>query len=185
MDTVDQQLDLIKKSIKLIPNYPKKGILFRDISALLENPNAYSASITLLANYYKNHRFNKIVGIESRGFLFSAPLALILKVSFIPARKSGRLPRNTIQETYILEYGTGCLEIHDDAISPKDKVLIVDDVLATGGTIEAVTKLVRRLGGIVEDAAFIIDLEDLGGQCLLKKIGICTHSLIKFTDNSS
>lgn len=184
INTIDQQLNLIKNSIRSIPNYPKQGILFRDISALLENPQAYSTSITLLANYYKNYKFTKIVGVESRGFLFSAPLALILKLSFIPARKAGRLPRNTIKETYILEYGCGCLEIHDDAISPGDKVLIVDDLLATGGTIEAVTKLIRRLGGEVQDAAFIIDLESLGGQLLLEKIGIRSHSLIKFSKNS-
>lgn len=184
IDTIDHQLKLIKNSIRLIPDYPKQGILFRDISALLENPHAYSASITLLVEHYKNHRFTKIVGIESRGFLFSAPLALVLKLSFIPARKAGRLPRNTIKETYILEYGFGCLEIHDDAISPGDKVLIVDDLLATGGTIEAATKLIRRLGGEVQNAAFVIDLENLGGQLLLEKIGIRSYSLIKFSENS-
>lgn len=184
MNVINQQLNLIKNNIRIISNYPKKGILFRDISALLENPHAYSASIKLLANYYKNHTFTKIVGIESRGFLFSAPLALILKLSFIPARKEGKLPRNTIKETYILEYGAGCLEIHDDAILPGDKVLIVDDLLATGGTIEAATKLIRRLGGKVQDAAFIIDLEKLGGQLLLKKIGIHAYSLVKFSNNS-
>lgn len=184
MNTTDQQLNLIRHSIKIIPNYPKKGIVFRDISSLLESPHAYSASITLLANYYKYHDFDKIVGVESRGFLFSAPLALMLKISFIPARKLGRLPRNTIKETYILEYGSGCLEIHDDSISPGDKVLIVDDLLATGGTIEAVTKLIRRLGGKVQDAAFLIDLKNLGGQLLLKKIGIHSYSLITFSNSS-
>lgn len=183
MRAVDQQLNLIKKNIQVVPNYPKKGIFFQDISSLLENPYAYSASIALLADYYKNHRFTKIVGVESRGFLFSAPLALILKLSFIPARKEGRLPRNTIKETYVLEYGSGCLEIHDDAIVPGDKVLIVDDLLATGGTIEAVTKLIRRLGGEVKDAAFLIDLENLGGQLLLENIGISSYSLIKFSNN--
>lgn len=185
IDTIDRQLNLIKNNIKLIPNYPKQGILFRDISALLENPRAYSASITLLSNHYKDYKFTKIVGVESRGFLFSAPLSLMLKIGFIPARKEGRLPRSTIKETYVLEYGSGCLEMHDDSISPGDKILIVDDLLATGGTIEAVTKLVRRLGGKVEDAAFIIDLENLGGRVLLEKIGICSYSLIKCADNIS
>lgn len=184
MNTIDQQLNLIKSSITLIPDYPKKGILFRDISSLLKNPHAYSTSITLLANYYKNHKFTKIIGIESRGFLFSAPLALILKLSFILVRKIGKLPRSTIKETYILEYGAGCLEIHDDAISPGDKVLIVDDLLATGGTIEAVIKLVRRLGGEVQDAAFVIDLINLGGHLLLRKIGVRSYSLIKFSDKN-
>lgn len=182
-NTIKQQLNLIKNNIKLIPDYPKPGILFRDISTLLQNPLAYSSSIMLLANYYKAHKFNKIVGVESRGFFFSAPLALILKLGFIPARKEGRLPRNTIKEQYILEYGSGCLEIHDDAISPGDKVLIVDDLLATGGTIEAVTKLIRRLGGKIQDAAFLIDLENLGGKLLLKNIGVNSYSLIKFSND--
>lgn len=180
---IQQQLKLIKNHIKCIPNYPKKGVLFRDISTLLKNPHAYSASIKLFANYYKNFHFTKIVGVESRGFFFSAPLALVLQLGFIPARKEGRLPCNTIKEKYVLEYGTGCLEMHDDSISSEDKVLIVDDLLATGGTIEAVTKLIRRLGGEVQNAAFLIDLKNLGGQLLLKKIGINAYSLIEFSDS--
>lgn len=182
IDRINQQLTLIKENIKFIPNYPKQGILFRDISTLLGNPRAYSASITLLAHHYKDYKLTKIVGIEARGFLFSAPLALILKLGFIPARKAGRLPRDTISESYILEYGSACLEIHDDSIIPGDKVLIVDDLLATGGTIEAVVKLIRRLGGEVQHAAFIINLKNLGGQSLLKNIGINPYSLVAFSD---
>lgn len=179
---IDQQLALIKKNIRFIPDYPKQGILFRDISTLLENPNAYSASIMLLAHHYKNYQLTKIVGIEARGFLFGAPLAFLLKLGFIPARKAGRLPRDTIKESYILEYGSESLEIHDDSIIPGDKVLIVDDLLATGGTIEAVVKLIRRLGGEVQDAAFIINLENLGGKSVLQKIGINPYSLVVFSD---
>lgn len=182
-NTINQQLALIKKHIRSIPNYPKQGILFRDISTLLKNPNAYSASVTLLAHHYKNYKLTKIVGVEARGFLFSAPLALILKLGFIPARKAGRLPSDTISESYILEYGSGCLEIHNDSIIPGDKVLIVDDLLATGGTIEAVVKLIRRLGGEVNNAAFLIDLEDLGGKLLLKNIGIDSYSLVVFSSH--
>lgn len=177
-----QQLALIKKNITFVPNYPKPGVLFRDISTLLENPHAYSTTITLLAHHYKNHQLTKIVGIEARGFLFSAPLALILKLGLIPARKAGRLPRDTIQESYILEYGSSCLEIHNDSILPGDKVLIVDDLLATGGTIAAAVKLIRRLGGLVQDAAFIISLQGLGGDLLLKEIGINSYSLLMFSD---
>ncbi|WP_159714275.1 adenine phosphoribosyltransferase [Blochmannia endosymbiont of Camponotus nipponensis] len=182
INVVNQQLELIKKSIKFIPNYPKQGILFRDITALLKNHQAYSASVTLLARRYRNYKLTKIVGIEARGFLFSAPLALILKLGFVPARKSGRLPRDTISEPYILEYDSGCLEIHTDAIIPGDKVLIIDDLLATGGTIAAVVKLIRRLGGEVKHAGFIIDLENLGGKTLLKTIGVSSYSLIMFSD---
>lgn len=175
---IDQHLKLIKENIKFVLDYPKTGILFCDISTLLENPKAYSSTMTLLSDHYKNYQLTKIVGVEARGFLFSAPLALILKLGFIPARKAGRLPRDTIRESYILEYGFSCLEMHDDSITPGDRVLIVDDLLATGGTIEAVVKLIRRLGGIVHDAAFIINLTDLGGESLLKKIGINPYSLI-------
>lgn len=179
---IDQRLKLIRENIRFIPNYPKQGILFRDISTLLENPHAYSASITLLAHYYQNYQLTKIVGVEARGFLFSAPLALILKLGFIPARKAGRLPRDTIKESYVLEYGSASLEIHDDSIIPGDQVLIVDDLLATGGTIEAVVKLIRRLGGEVKNAAFIINLEHLGGKILLKNIGVNPYSLVVFSD---
>lgn len=181
---MDQKLDLIKRNIKFVPDYPRQGILFRDISTLLENPHAYSASITLLAHHYKNYQLTKIVGIEARGFLFSAPLALILKLGFIPARKAGRLPRDTIRESYVLEYGSSSLEMHNDSILPGDRVLIVDDLLATGGTIQAVVKLVRRLGGEVHDAAFIINLDDLGGKSLLKKIGINSYSLVVFSNQN-
>lgn len=180
----DRQLALIKKNIKFIPNYPKQGVLFRDISTLLENPYAYSASITLLARHYKNRQLNKIVGVEARGFLFSAPLALILKLGFVPARKEGRLPGNTIKESYVLEYGSSCLEIHNSSILPGDRILIVDDLLATGGTISAVVKLIRRLGGKVQDAAFIINLEDLGGKSLLKDIGVNSYSLVVFSEQN-
>lgn len=180
-DLINSQLALIKKNIRFIPNYPKQGILFRDISTLLENPHAYSASISLLAHHYKDHRLTKIVGVEARGFLFSAPLALILKLGFIPARKAGRLPRSTVKESYCLEYGSACLEMHHDSIIPGDKVLIVDDLLATGGTIEAVVKLIRRLGGEVKNAAFIIHLENLRGKSLLEKIGIDMYSLVVFS----
>ncbi|URJ23509.1 adenine phosphoribosyltransferase [Blochmannia endosymbiont of Camponotus sp. C-003] len=183
IDVTNQQLELIKKNIKFVPNYPKKGILFRDITALLKNPQAYSASVTLLAHHYKNHKLTKVVGIEARGFLFSAPLALILKLGFIPARKSGRLPRDTIKEPYILEYDSGSLEIHTDAITPGDKVLIIDDLLATGGTIAATVKLIRRLGGEVNHAGFIIDLENLSGKSSLKNIGINSYSLVTFSDH--
>lgn len=182
MNVIDQQLQFIQQSIKLIPDYPKPGILFRDISGLLENPSAYSNSITLLAHYYQNHILTKIVGIEARGFLFSAPLAFLLKLGCVLARKPGKLPRNTIRESYVLEYGFGYLEMHDDSIVPGDKVLIVDDLLATGGTIEATVKMIRRLGGEVKYAAFIMELEKLGGSKLLSNLGISSYSLVISSD---
>lgn len=147
MTATAQQLQFIKDSIKTIPDYPKPGILFRDVTSLLENPLAYAASIELLVERYREAGVTKVVGTEARGFLFGAPVALALGVGFVPVRKPGKLPRATLSESYELEYGTDKLEIHTDAITAGDKVLVVDDLLATGGTIEATTKLIRRLGG--------------------------------------
>ena len=124
-----ETLSLIKQSIKTIPNYPKEGILFRDVTSLLENAAAYKATIDLLVEHYRGQGFTKIVGTEARGFLFGAPLALELGVGFVPVRKPGKLPRATISQSYELEYGHDSLEIHPDAINPNDKVLVVDDVL--------------------------------------------------------
>lgn len=171
---------LIYNSIKSIPDYPKPGILFRDVTSLMENPAAYRATMQVLVEQYKNRGITKVIGTEARGFLFGAPLALELGVGFVPVRKPGKLPREVIGESYELEYGQDTLEIHIDAISSADKVLLVDDLLATGGTIEATTKLVRRLGGVVEDAAFVINLPDIGGEARLKGLGLNVFSICDF-----
>jgi len=181
MTATAQQLQFIKDSIKTIPDYPKPGILFRDVTSLLENPLAYAASIELLVERFREAGGTKVVGTEARGFLFGAPVALALGVGFVPVRKPGKLPRETLSESYELEYGTDRLEIHTDAISAGDKVLVVDDLLATGGTIEATAKLIRRLGGEVTDAAFIINLPDLGGEARLNTLGIECYSLVNFS----
>jgi len=181
MTATAQQLQLIKDSIKTIPDYPKAGILFRDVTSLLEIPEAYALSIKLLADRYRDVGVTKVVGTEARGFLFGAPVALALGVGFVPVRKPGKLPRETLSEEYTLEYGTDKLEIHTDAITPGDKVLVIDDLLATGGTIEATLKLIRRLGGEVTDAAFIIDLPELGGEARLTAQGISCYSLVAFS----
>ncbi|MEZ9628429.1 adenine phosphoribosyltransferase [Vibrio breoganii] len=171
---------LIKASIKSIPDYPKPGILFRDVTSLMEDAKAYQATIEMLIERYQGMGFTKVVGTEARGFLFGAPLALELGVGFVPVRKPGKLPRNTISQSYELEYGTDVLEIHTDAITEGDKVLVVDDLLATGGTIEATTKLIRQLGGIVEHAAFVINLPEIGGDKRIEKMGIEVFSLCEF-----
>ncbi|HIF9312540.1 adenine phosphoribosyltransferase [Photobacterium damselae] len=175
-----EKIELIQSSIKSIQDYPKPGILFRDVTSLMENPDAYRATMEVLTERYKDKGITKIIGTEARGFLFGAPLALALGVGFVPVRKPGKLPREVIAESYELEYGKDTLEIHLDAISEGDKVLLVDDLLATGGTIEATTNLVRRLGGVVEDAAFVINLPDIGGEERLKGLGLNVYSICDF-----
>ncbi|RKS87447.1 adenine phosphoribosyltransferase [Orbus hercynius] len=174
------KLDLIKNSIITIPNYPKEGILFRDITSLLELPEAFKSTIDLFVKHYQDKKINKVVGTEARGFIFAAPVALALNVGFIPVRKPHKLPRHVFKEEYQLEYGTDALEIHTDAIKPGERVLIIDDLLATGGTVAATTKLIRKSGGIVEDAAFVIDLPDLGGREKLTDIGVNCYTLVEF-----
>ena len=180
MTATAQQIEFLRESIKTIPDYPKPGILFRDVTSMLEDPKAYALSIELLVERYRNTGVTKVVGTEARGFLFGAPVALALGVGFVPVRKPGKLPRATLSESYELEYGTDTLEIHQDAIQPGDIVLVIDDLLATGGTIEATVKLIRRLGGVVTDAAFIIDLPELGGEARLTAQGINCYSLVDF-----
>ena len=175
-----ETLELIKNSIKSVPDYPKAGIMIRDVTSLMEDPKAYQATIQLLVEKYKQGGFTKIVGTEARGFLFGAPLALELGVGFVPVRKPGKLPRPTIAQTYDLEYGTDTLEIHTDAIVEGDKVLVVDDLLATGGTIEATVKLIRQLGGDVQHAAFVINLPEIGGETRLEGLGLNVYSICEF-----
>ncbi len=173
-------LALIKDSIKTIPDYPKPGILFRDVTSLLEDAEAFRLCIDVLAEHYQGQGFTKVVGTEARGFLFGAPLAHQLGLGFVPVRKPGKLPRETVAESYELEYGQDTLEIHTDAIVAGDKVLVVDDLLATGGTIDATVKLIRRLGGEATDAAFVINLPDLGGEARLKALGLNVLTLCEF-----
>lgn len=180
MTATAQQLEQIKNSIKSIPDYPKPGILFRDVTSLMEDPQAYAASIAILVERYRNQGINKVVGTEARGFLFGAPVALGLGVGFVPVRKPGKLPREIYRESYELEYGTDALELHKDAIQPGDVVLVVDDLLATGGTLEATVKLIRRAGGEVKDAAFVINLFDLSGEARLNALGVHCYSLVNF-----
>lgn len=177
----NSDLDYLYHSVKTIPNYPKEGILFRDITTLLEDPKAFKLTIDLLIDHFKAYSFDKIVGTEARGFIFGAPIALALNAGFVPVRKPKKLPREVYSETYQLEYGEDILEIHQDAIKPGEKVLIVDDLLATGGTILATKQLIERCGGIVEHAAFVIDLPDLGGREKLTNARIDCFSLLEYS----
>ena len=174
------QLDLIKSSIKSIPNYPKEGIIFRDITSLLEVPSSFKATIDLIVEQYRDKGLTKVLGTESRGFIFGAPVALALGLPFELVRKPKKLPRETISQSYQLEYGQDTLEMHIDAISEGDNVLIIDDLLATGGTVEATVKLVQRLGGVVKHAAFVINLPELGGEKRLNNLGVDCYTLVNF-----
>lgn len=158
----------LKDKIRYIQDFPKKGILFRDITPLLEDPKALKAIIKEFANIYKDKGIQKVAGVESRGFIFGAPLAIALGAGFVPIRKAGKLPAETIGEEYALEYGTNRIEIHKDAIQKGERVLLVDDLLATGGTMEACGKLVRALGGKISGIAFVIELKELSGRKRLK-----------------
>ena len=176
----ESEISLLKNAVHTIEDYPKPGIMFRDVTGILENHQAFSLTIDVLAKKYADSGITKIVGTEARGFLFGAPLALALGVGFVPVRKPGKLPRETYAQDYELEYGTDTLEIHQDALVAEDKVLIVDDLLATGGTIEATTKLIRRVGASTLDAAFIISLPELGGEDKLKSLGLDITTLIQY-----
>ena len=169
---------LLEKSIRNIPDFPKPGILFRDVTTLIQNKVAFKKSVDLLAKKYKGKGFDKVVGVEARGFIFSAAVAHKINAGFVPVRKKGKLPYKTISTTYELEYGTDTLEIHQDAIAPGEKVLIIDDLLATGGTVKAVTELVNQLGGKIAGIGFVIELVDLHGKDKLKEYPL--YSLIKF-----
>ena len=171
------QVDLAK-SIRSIPDFPKPGILFRDITTLLKDKNAFKKAVDLIAAKFSKNKIDYVVGVEARGFIFGGALAQKLKVGFIPVRKKGKLPWKTKSITYSLEYATDTLEIHEDALKPKDKVLIVDDLLATGGTVRAVAHLVKAQGAKIIAAAFVIELVDLKGRDKLKEYPIV--SLVKF-----
>lgn len=167
-----------KKYITVVENFPKEGIRFKDISTLMQDGAAYRAAIQELANFAKSKGAELVVGPEARGFVVGCPMAFELEVGFIPVRKKGKLPREVISVDYGLEYGKDSLSIHKDSIKPRQKVVIADDLLATGGTIEATIKMVEQLGGIVAGIAFLIELTYLNGREKLE--GYDIFSLIQF-----
>lgn len=156
--------ETLKQYIRDIPDFPQPGVLYRDITPLLNDPTAFCTVINALVERYRGMNLGGIAAVESRGFLFAAPMAYALGVPFIVARKAGKLPHSVHSVTYNLEYGTATLEMHTDAVTPGQRVLVVDDLLATGGTIAATIELVERLGGVVVGAAFVIELTFLGGR---------------------
>jgi adenine phosphoribosyltransferase len=172
-------LDL-KSLIRTIPDYPKPGILFRDITTLIEHPQGFRESVERLAEAHRGLGITHVAGIEARGFIFGAGVAIALGVGFVPIRKRGKLPGATIGQNYTLEYGVDTIEIHADVLSNVHKVLLVDDLIATGGTALAAVGLLRRTGAVVEHACFVIDLFNLGGAEKLRALGVRVESLVPF-----
>jgi adenine phosphoribosyltransferase len=168
----------LTKIIRDVPDFPQKGIIFKDITTLLKDTEAFKQTIDLMVEKYRGKGIDKIVGIESRGFIFGGAVAYLLGCGFVPARKPGKLPAEKISESYTLEYGSNSLELHTDAIEPGEKVVIIDDLLATGGTAAAVAKLVERLKGEVVGIEFLIELEFLKGIEKIKDYPV--HSYIRY-----
>jgi adenine phosphoribosyltransferase len=164
----------LREKIRTVPNWPIEGVMFRDITTLLQDPEAFRESVDRLYNRYKDVEIDKIVGIDARGFIHGAVLAYKLNVGFVPVRKKGKLPYKTVSAEYSLEYGEDVVEMHEDAIKKGEKVLIVDDLIATGGTIAAAAQLVEKLGGEIVECAFMVELPDLNGREKIKGYNIYT-----------
>lgn len=173
-------MDLLKAKIRSVPDFPKAGILFYDITTLLRDRDGFQLAIEALARPFEGRDIDVVVGVESRGFILGGAVADRLGAGFAPVRKKGKLPSKTVRETYDLEYGTDCLEIHSDAVETGQRVLIIDDVLATGGTAAATAALVRRLGGAVQALAFLVELEFLNGRTKVPNETV--YSVLKYSE---
>jgi len=173
-------MDALKAAIRAIPDYPKPGIIFRDVTTLLGDARAFRAAVDSMIAPHAGAKIDKIAGIEARGFILGGAIAHQLSIGFVPIRKKGKLPFDTLAQTYELEYGTDEVEMHTDAVSPGERVLIVDDLIATGGTAEAAIKLLRRAGAQVEGASFVIDLPELGGADRVRAMDVPVTALVAF-----
>ena len=180
MRAIKMNIEQIKETITIVKDYPIRGIVFKDITTLLENPEAFKSTVDIMVDKVKHLDFNRVVGVESRGFFWSGPIAYALSKSFVLARKPGKLPRKAAEKFFSLEYGTNTVHIHEDAIKKGDKVLVVDDLIATGGTAEAAAKLVKISDGNVAAFVFVINLFDLGGCKNLTEKGYKVENLIEF-----
>lgn len=173
-------MEEIKKKIRTIPNFPKEGIMFRDITTLLKDANGFKKVMNYFYIRYKGRKIDKIAGIESRGFIIGGALAYMLNIGFVPIRKRGKLPGEKVSVTYNLEYGTDTIEMHKDAITYGENVLVIDDLIATGGSCLATCELIEKLGGKIIECAFIVDLSELKGKEKLRNKGYDFFSLIEF-----
>lgn len=175
------QIEEVRKTIRVVPDFPKKGIQFLDITTGVKDPEALKAMMDFLYEQYKDKNIDYVAGIESRGFVFGAPLAMMLGAGFVMIRKPNKLPADTISESYELEYGTDTIHMHADAIQEGSRVVVIDDLLATGGTACAACNLVKKAGGIVDSAAFIIELTPLkGAEKIKEKSGVDVISMLKY-----
>lgn len=170
----------IEDYIRTIPDFPEPGIMFRDVTTLFNDPRGFRMAIDMLLHPFAGERIDRVAGIEARGFILGGAIAHQLSVGFVPIRKKGKLPWKTIEQDYTLEYGTATVEVHEDALQKGERVLIVDDLIATGGTAEAGIKLIRQLGGTIAGCAFIVDLPDLGGRKRLEDLEAPVHALCSF-----
>lgn len=170
----------VRDYIRTIPDFPHEGIMFRDVTTLFADPRGFRIAIDQLLHPYAGTDIDRIVGLEARGFILGGAIAHQLSVGFVPIRKKGKLPGKTLSQDYTLEYGEATMEIHHDAIQPGEKVLVIDDLLATGGTAEAGIKLLEKLGAEIVGCAFVIDLPDLGGRAKLEAMGVEIHALCAF-----
>jgi adenine phosphoribosyltransferase len=173
--------DYIKRNIRTVPDWPEKGVQFRDITPLLKNPKTLRVLIDLFVHRYMDQDINLVAGIDARGFILGAIVAYELNLGFVPVRKKGKLPFLTVEEEYELEYGSATVELHADACKPGDRVLLIDDLIATGGTMMAGKKLIEKLGATVVEGAAIVDLPELGGSSKLRAAGLHVHTLVDFS----
>jgi adenine phosphoribosyltransferase len=177
---MSETISELAASIRSIPDYPKPGIIFRDITTLLGNPRAFRRAVDELVQPYAGLKIDKIAGTEARGFILGGAVAPQLSAGFLPIRKKGKLTRETVRVAYSLEYGVDEMEMHRDAVQPGEKVILVDDLIATGGTAVAATQLLRQMGAEVVSACFVIDLPDLGGRRKLEELGVDVRTLVEF-----
>ena len=173
-------VDFLRDSIRSIPDYPKPGIMFRDITTLLGNARAFRRAVDELVQPFAGSKIDQVAGLEARGFILGGAVAHQLSAGFIPIRKKGKLPHSTVSIAYSLEYGVDEMEVHTDAVKPGEKVILIDDLIATGGTAEGATKLLQKMGAEVVAACFVIDLPELGGRAKLEALGVPVRTLIAF-----
>lgn len=170
----------VKDYIRTIPDFPHEGIMFRDVTTLFADPRGFRLAVDQLLHPYVGVKIDKVVGLEARGFILGGAIAHQLSIGFVPVRKAGKLPGKVISQDYTLEYGQATVELHDDAIAAGEKILVIDDLLATGGTAEAGIKLIEKLGGEIVGCGFVIDLPELGGRAKLEAMGMDVHALCEF-----